>query len=56
MTTETTTNKVVECDRLVAGGGAGGLAAAVTAAHRGLDVIVVEKASTLGGATAWSGG
>jgi succinate dehydrogenase/fumarate reductase flavoprotein subunit len=56
MTTETTTNRVVECDLLVAGGGAGGLSAAVTAAHRGLDVVVVEKASTLGGATAWSGG
>jgi succinate dehydrogenase/fumarate reductase flavoprotein subunit len=51
-----TTNKTVECDLLVAGGGAGGLSAAVTAAHQGLDVIVVEKASTLGGATAWSGG
>jgi len=52
----TTTNRTVECDLLVAGGGAGGLAAAVTAAHQGLDVIVVEKAPTLGGATAWSGG
>ncbi|HEY5880177.1 MAG TPA: FAD-dependent oxidoreductase, partial [Nakamurella sp.] len=56
MVTNKTTNKTVECDLLVAGGGAGGLSAAVTAAHRGLDVIVVEKASTLGGATAWSGG
>lgn len=46
----------VECDVLVAGSGAGGLAAAVTAAHLGLDVVVAEKASTLGGATAWSGG
>ncbi len=50
------TNKTVECDLLVAGGGAGGLSAAVTAGHRGLDVVVVEKASTFGGATAWSGG
>ena len=51
-----TTNRTVECDLLVAGGGAGGLSAAVTAAHQGLKVIVAEKASTLGGATAWSGG
>ncbi len=56
MDTAATTNKTVECDLLVAGGGAGGLSAAVTAAHHGLDVIVTEKAATLGGATAWSGG
>jgi succinate dehydrogenase/fumarate reductase flavoprotein subunit len=45
-----------ECDLLVVGGGAAGLAGAVTAAHHGLDVIVAEKAPVLGGATAWSGG
>ncbi|MET0965218.1 MAG: FAD-dependent oxidoreductase [Nakamurella sp.] len=56
MNSGTTTNRTVECDLLVAGGGAGGLAAAVTAAHQGLDVIVTEKAPTMGGATAWSGG
>ncbi|MEJ8814041.1 FAD-dependent oxidoreductase [Variovorax ureilyticus] len=44
------------CDLLVVGSGAGGLAAAVTAAHLGLSVIVVEKESQLGGTTAWSGG
>ncbi|MBB3178655.1 FAD-dependent oxidoreductase [Variovorax sp. Sphag1AA] len=44
------------CDLLVVGSGAGGLAAAVTAAHLGLSVIVVEKESRLGGTTAWSGG
>ena len=44
------------CDVLVAGSGAGGLAAAVTAAEHGLDVIVVEKAAHFGGTTAWSGG
>ncbi|MBY4108217.1 FAD-dependent oxidoreductase [Rhodococcus fascians] len=44
------------CDVLVIGAGAGGLAAAVTAAHHGARVIVVEKAEVCGGATAWSGG
>ena len=44
------------CDLLVIGGGAAGLSAAVTAAYHGLSVIVAEKASVLGGATAWSGG
>lgn len=43
-------------DLVVVGSGAAGLAAAVTAAYHGLDVVVVEKADTLGGATAWSGG
>ena len=46
----------VDCDLLVVGGGAAGLSAAVTAAYHGLKVIVAEKADTLGGATAWSGG
>ncbi len=46
----------LQCDLLVIGGGAAGLAGAVTAAHHGLDVIVAEKAPVLGGATAWSGG
>ena len=46
----------VDCDLLVIGGGAAGLAAAVTAAYHGLSVIVAEKAPVLGGATAWSGG
>lgn len=44
------------CDLLVIGSGAAGLSAAVTAAHHGLDVIILEKASVLGGTTAWSGG
>ena len=44
------------CDVLVVGSGAGGLSAAVTAAHHGLDVLVVEKEVVFGGTTARSGG
>ena len=44
------------CDLLVIGSGAAGFAAAVAAASRGLKVIVVEKDTTCGGATAMSGG
>jgi succinate dehydrogenase/fumarate reductase flavoprotein subunit len=44
------------CDVLVIGSGASGLAAAVTCAELGLDVIVVEKEPVLGGTSAWSGG
>lgn len=46
----------LECDLLVVGSGAAGLAAAVSAAHLGKRVILVEKDPVLGGATAWSGG
>jgi succinate dehydrogenase/fumarate reductase flavoprotein subunit len=46
----------VQCDLLVVGSGAGGLSAAVTAAHLGLKVIVAEKEPHYGGTTAWSGG
>lgn len=46
----------MDCDLLVVGSGASGLAAAVTAAWHGLRVIVVEKDAVFGGATAWSGG
>ena len=46
----------VECDVLVAGSGAGGLATAVTARKGGLDVIVAEKEPVFGGTTAFSGG
>jgi succinate dehydrogenase/fumarate reductase flavoprotein subunit len=46
----------VACDVLVAGSGAGGLAAAITAAHHGLDVIVTEKEPLFGGTTAYSAG
>ena len=44
------------CDLLVIGSGAGGLSAAVTAAHLGLKVLVMEKDPRYGGTTAWSGG
>ncbi|GAA1196121.1 FAD-dependent oxidoreductase [Prauserella alba] len=43
-------------DVVVVGAGAGGLSAAVTAAHRGLRVTVLERDEVCGGATAWSGG
>jgi succinate dehydrogenase/fumarate reductase flavoprotein subunit len=46
----------ISCDLLVIGSGASGLAAAVTAAHHGLKVVLVEKDAVFGGATAWSGG
>lgn len=48
--------QTLHCDLLVAGSGAGGLSAAVTAAHLGLSVIVLEKDAEYGGTTAWSGG
>jgi succinate dehydrogenase/fumarate reductase flavoprotein subunit len=47
---------ILECDVLVLGSGAAGLAAAVTAATRGLRVMVAEKADVFGGTSAWSGG
>jgi succinate dehydrogenase/fumarate reductase flavoprotein subunit len=46
----------LSCDLLVIGSGASGLASAVTAAHHGLKVVLVEKDPVFGGATAWSGG
>lgn len=41
---------------MVIGSGAGGLGAAVTAAHRGLRVLVLERDRVCGGATSRSGG
>lgn len=48
--------RTAECDVLVIGSGAGGLAAAITAKKNGLDVIVIEKDRYFGGTTAFSGG
>jgi succinate dehydrogenase/fumarate reductase flavoprotein subunit len=48
--------RVKSCDVLVVGSGAGALATAVAAAHRRLDVLVVEKEPVFGGTTARSGG
>jgi succinate dehydrogenase/fumarate reductase flavoprotein subunit len=44
------------CDVLVAGSGAGGLAAAITARRAGLEVLLAEKEPWFGGTTALSGG
>lgn len=45
-----------EYDIVVVGSGAGGMTAALTAAHRGLSVVLIEKAAKFGGSTARSGG
>ena len=45
-----------ETDILVVGSGAAGYAAAISARHRGAEVIMVEKASLQGGTTLRSGG
>lgn len=46
--------ETLACDVLVIGGGGAGLAAAITAAERGVQVILVEKQPKLGGSTAMS--
>jgi 3-oxosteroid 1-dehydrogenase len=45
-----------EYDVVVVGSGAAGMVAALTAAHKGLSTVVVEKAPHFGGSTARSGG
>lgn len=47
---------MTEFDVVVVGSGAAGMTAALTAAHSGLSVLVVEKAAKFGGSTARSGG
>lgn len=46
----------MDFDVIVVGSGAAGMTAALSAAHRGLKVLVVEKAAHFGGSTARSGG
>ena len=46
----------VGCDLLVLGSGMAGMTAAATVAAKGAKVIVVEKAATIGGSAALSGG
>ncbi len=43
-------------DLVVAGSGAGGLAAAVIARSKGMRVLIVEKSGLIGGTTSYSGG
>lgn len=45
-----------DADVIIVGAGAGGLAAAIAAAHAGSSALVLEAAEVCGGATAWSGG
>jgi len=44
------------CDAIVIGAGAAGMTAAAVAAAEGLQVLLVEKTSLVGGTAAWSGG
>jgi succinate dehydrogenase/fumarate reductase flavoprotein subunit len=53
---ERNASETYECDVLVAGSGASGMSAAITARYRGLDVLIVEKEPRFGGTTARSGG
>jgi len=50
------TAEVREVDLVVLGAGAGGMAAALTAATLGLEVVLLEKAAVAGGTTAISAG
>ena len=43
-------------DFLIVGSGGGGMAAGITAAHSGLDTLIIDKGATYGGSTAISGG
>lgn len=43
----------IHCDILIAGGGPAGLAAALTAAESGLDVVIADDGDALGGSLLW---
>jgi 3-oxosteroid 1-dehydrogenase len=51
-----TESDTAEYDIVVAGSGAAGMTAALTAAHRGATVLVLEKTGSFGGSSARSGG
>ena len=48
--------QTIQTDIVMIGSGAAGLAAAVTAAHLGARVHLIEKSNLIGGTSAWSGG
>ncbi len=48
--------QTVECDALIVGSGAAGMACAISAALGGLEVLIAEKEPVFGGTTARSGG
>src|SRR4051795_12632551 len=56
MTTEPAIGDGAVFDVVVAGSGAAGMTAALTAAHLGMSVVVIEKTGSFGGSTARSGG
>lgn len=49
-------DQTLECDVLVVGSGSAALSAALAASVAGLSVLIMEKAATLGGTSAMSGG
>ncbi|MCR5785977.1 MAG: FAD-dependent oxidoreductase [Eubacterium sp.] len=48
--------KKIKCDVVIIGGGGSGLSAAVRCAQKGLEVIIIDKMSVLGGNTRLAGG